>query len=327
MGSFSFDDMLVTTPGLLDSRPAFADPQDTSAGQYHEFGGFSPATSPVKDLGFKAAGAALSGDDLNRWAGLTEAPYPQLYNQKFNMAPTSIGKPYAITANAISQFGQVTPPKDESSPNDLDAPSELSAPLKTSGSVRRTGGFEAVNDTSILKEAGSTTHQRRKATSRKSNRKSSTASTNASESTDDKRSKFLERNRVAASKCRQKKKEWTENLEAKHREQQSLRRMLVEQRDSARQEVLMLKDMILTHSDCYHPAMESWLANSATRLGDASAHRMPMKSESMSPEGPSLDYEMDQDSPWSEGSLRGSDADMDMVESALMHNLGDGRAT
>ena len=76
---------------------------------------------------------------------------------------------------------------------------------------------------------------------------------------DVKRSKFLERNRVAASKCRQKKKEWTQNLENRARELQKNNtqiRMVVE---SCRQEILFLKGELLKHSQCECESIQTFI--------------------------------------------------------------------
>ncbi|KAL8720040.1 MAG: hypothetical protein Q9225_003033 [Loekoesia sp. 1 TL-2023] len=80
------------------------------------------------------------------------------------------------------------------------------------------------------------------------------------------RSKFLERNRIAASKCRQKKKEWTQNLENRARElqkeNQSLRMML----DSLRDEMLFLKGEMLKHTTCGCEQIQCWVKSSAGSL-------------------------------------------------------------
>lgn len=79
---------------------------------------------------------------------------------------------------------------------------------------------------------------------------------------DSRRSKFLERNRVAASKCREKKKLWTQNLEEKARnlqkENSSLRLML----DSLRDEMIFLKDEMLKHNNCGCERIEAFLKSS-----------------------------------------------------------------
>lgn len=85
------------------------------------------------------------------------------------------------------------------------------------------------------------------------------------------REKFLERNRVAASKCRQKKKEWTTSLEERARELQSQREMLVAYVSMLRNELLMLKCKCLQHSDCKCERLRDYLKNTVATLPPASA--------------------------------------------------------
>ncbi|MCJ1359568.1 MAG: hypothetical protein MMC33_009570 [Icmadophila ericetorum] len=67
---------------------------------------------------------------------------------------------------------------------------------------------------------------------------------------DEKRAKFLERNRVAASKCRQKKKDWMSNLEAHARELQKDKTQLALMASSLKEEVMWLKCEIFKHTGC-----------------------------------------------------------------------------
>ncbi|KAK9468324.1 Aft1 HRA domain-containing protein, partial [Lipomyces arxii] len=67
---------------------------------------------------------------------------------------------------------------------------------------------------------------------------------------EEKRKNFLERNRVAALKCRQRKKQWLNNLQAKveyyGNENEALNAQIV----SLREQVVNLKAMLLVHKDC-----------------------------------------------------------------------------
>lgn len=83
----------------------------------------------------------------------------------------------------------------------------------------------------------------------------------------EKRSKFLERNRVAASKCRQKKKEWASNLDEKARELQVNKESLSALVNSLKEEVLFLKGEMLKHSTCSCPQIKSYLQS---QIGDIS---------------------------------------------------------
>lgn len=92
---------------------------------------------------------------------------------------------------------------------------------------------------------------------------------NASNKPEDaKRSKFLERNRVAASKCRQKKKEWTQNLENRARELQKNNNQLRVVVESCRQEVLFLKGELLKHSQCDCESIQAFLKSGAESFVD-----------------------------------------------------------
>lgn len=65
-----------------------------------------------------------------------------------------------------------------------------------------------------------------------------------------KRSRFLERNRLAASKCRQKKKNWVENLEARARELLAFNNTLNLEVASLKHEVLQMKLEVARHRKC-----------------------------------------------------------------------------
>ena len=108
---------------------------------------------------------------------------------------------------------------------------------------------------------------------------------------DVKRSKFLERNRVAASKCRQKKKEWTASLESRVRDLQNCRTQLSVVVDSLKEEVLFLKGELLQHTNCGCTRIREYLSqevNSMTSPHDtfvAKRLESPIVSRPSSPSG------------------------------------------
>ncbi|KAJ3095477.1 hypothetical protein HDU97_006899 [Phlyctochytrium planicorne] len=67
---------------------------------------------------------------------------------------------------------------------------------------------------------------------------------------EEKRKKFLERNRVAASKCRQKKKLWMQELEQKSTELSERNKELIATVGQLKEEVLLLKNQLLLHRKC-----------------------------------------------------------------------------
>ncbi|KAL9030162.1 MAG: hypothetical protein Q9196_001691 [Gyalolechia fulgens] len=67
---------------------------------------------------------------------------------------------------------------------------------------------------------------------------------------EEKRKNFLERNRVAALKCRQRKKQWLANLQAKVEIFSSENDTLSAQVNQLRDEIVQLKQILLQHKDC-----------------------------------------------------------------------------
>ncbi|KAI1177709.1 Aft1 HRA domain-containing protein [Nemania sp. FL0916] len=67
---------------------------------------------------------------------------------------------------------------------------------------------------------------------------------------EEKRKNFLERNRVAALKCRQRKKQWLANLQNKVEVFSSENDALTAQISALREEVVNLKTLLLAHKDC-----------------------------------------------------------------------------
>ncbi|GAW18569.1 hypothetical protein EKO27_g4795 [Xylaria grammica] len=67
---------------------------------------------------------------------------------------------------------------------------------------------------------------------------------------EEKRKNFLERNRVAALKCRQRKKQWLANLQNKVEMFSSENDALTSQISALREEVVNLKTLLLAHKDC-----------------------------------------------------------------------------
>jgi len=67
---------------------------------------------------------------------------------------------------------------------------------------------------------------------------------------EEKRKNFLERNRVAALKCRQRKKQWLQNLQNKVEMYGNENENLLGQLSQLREEVVNLKTLLLAHKDC-----------------------------------------------------------------------------
>jgi hypothetical protein len=80
------------------------------------------------------------------------------------------------------------------------------------------------------------------------------------------RQTHLEKNRVAAHKCRQRKKEYINGLEGRAREFSAKNKMLKENVAHLREEVLGLKNEVLRHAGCGFWAVDEYLARCAGDL-------------------------------------------------------------
>ncbi|ORX92304.1 hypothetical protein K493DRAFT_408895 [Basidiobolus meristosporus CBS 931.73] len=98
----------------------------------------------------------------------------------------------------------------------------------------------------------------RKEPSSGSKRKGSTHS----EKDEEKRKRFLERNRVAASKCRQKKKVWVKELEHKSDEITARNKQLQHIVGQLKEELLQLKSQLLGHRNCNCNVIQQYVQTS-----------------------------------------------------------------
>ncbi|KAI1390995.1 uncharacterized protein F4822DRAFT_426848 [Hypoxylon trugodes] len=81
-----------------------------------------------------------------------------------------------------------------------------------------------------------------------------------------KRHRFLERNRVAATKCRQKKKEWVSDLEEARFGLESQNNHLQMEYTSLRDEITHIKSQLMEHASCNDPNIDKWIENEAKKF-------------------------------------------------------------
>lgn len=147
--------------------------------------------------------------------------------------------------------GQVTPPTDESrSPEDKD----ISNKSKSSTLRSRSANKKRKSESQEIKQDRDSW----------SSNDEEGSSDQKGGPQDHKRKKFLERNRLAASKCRQKKKEWANNLEEQARYQAQENKLLRASVAQLRDECLYLKNFLLsTHSGCSCVGVKNYLMKEA----------------------------------------------------------------
>ncbi|GKZ97878.1 hypothetical protein AnigIFM59636_001696 [Aspergillus niger] len=114
-----------------------------------------------------------------------------------------------------------------------------------------------------------------------------------------KRERFLERNRVAANKCRKKKKERAKQLERRCETVSQEKMLLESQVDHLRGEILSLKNELLRHSHCGDARIKCHLAKMVKQLSKKTGTTTPSpeeKKESLPPtDNPKQEQEMTMD--------------------------------
>ncbi|KAI9716969.1 MAG: hypothetical protein M1828_007483 [Chrysothrix sp. TS-e1954] len=94
---------------------------------------------------------------------------------------------------------------------------------------------------------------------------------------EEKRKNFLERNRVAALKCRQRKKQWLANLQTKVEIFTSENDALSAQCTQLREEIMNLKTLLLAHKDCPVSHQQGIAGNTMAQvIGDFNPHAYGM---------------------------------------------------
>ncbi|KAH9901835.1 hypothetical protein F4778DRAFT_127529 [Xylariomycetidae sp. FL2044] len=81
-----------------------------------------------------------------------------------------------------------------------------------------------------------------------------------------KRNKFLERNRVAATKCRQKKKEWVSDLEETKFGLESQNNHLQMEYNNLMNEVGQIRSQLMGHAHCGDANINKWIENEAKKF-------------------------------------------------------------
>lgn len=140
------------------------------------------------------------------------------------------------TANSVVRHGQVTPPRSNSE-------SSAGKPMDQKPQRQRRAARSTTKDESQTQSQSSTSGRKRRNT-----RKNSTA-TNSSPEEDEKRKQSLEKNRLAAAKCRVNKKEKTEQLQRDSHDKACQNAFLNEQVMRMKEEIQQMNALLLQHAN------------------------------------------------------------------------------
>ena len=149
-----------------------------------------------------------------------------------------------ISATAIRRFGQVTPPRTNSASSIQTPTHEGSVSPRTSTNSGKRKSAKLIQDSAA---PAPTASGRKRKNSRKS---AANADSTTSNGEDSKRKASLEKNRLAAAKCRVNKKEKTELLQRDSHDKAVHNAYLKEQVMRMKEEVQQLNALLLAHASC-----------------------------------------------------------------------------
>ena len=136
-------------------------------------------------------------------------------------------------------------------------PEARSSSKNSSSGSSSTGKKSSTSSKSSVDSSGSS--------SKKSKQKAKSAKELAAEE-ELKRNKFLERNRMAASKCRQKKKEYVSDLEDQKEGLEVYHANLQREYQGLLGEVSLMKNQLMQHATCNDPKIDQWIDNEARKF-------------------------------------------------------------
>jgi hypothetical protein len=177
------------------------------------------------------------------WPGIQSDPQRVSLQRHFDEPAMHKKTPYA--ASALSRHGQITPPRSNSATSSASMRASVEQePLPSRR--KRTTKVDVKSEDSPKTETSATPRKR------KTSRKSTGAPQAATNPEDDKRKMSLEKNRLAAAKCRVNKKERTDQLQRDSHDKAVENNFLKQTILQMKEEVQQLQTILLSHSSSDH---------------------------------------------------------------------------
>ncbi|KAJ1643631.1 hypothetical protein LPJ64_004605 [Coemansia asiatica] len=191
----------------------------------------------------------------------------------------SLGEPQPHNIVASSAFGKmpyVAPTNDRQQRNTV----------RSGGVHKRTSSAQQAAESSSRKSSSTpgNKHRRSRSKTKSDDEENAGSDGDGHDGSDDgadngegtsaeqlRRRRFLERNRIAASKCRQKKKIWIQELERRAEDVTMQNRSLHIAVAQLKEEVMILKNQLLAHRNCGCTAIQQYLHTEAAATGDSAA--------------------------------------------------------
>ncbi|KAL6248377.1 hypothetical protein RBB50_004632 [Rhinocladiella similis] len=177
---------------------------------------------------------------------------PSVDDSPLNFAPFEVdgfvksGLPSSSTA--VSRYGQMTPPRSSSaaSSDSVKLEEKLSAKSTTPEPRRKRASKAQLKEDESAPASATATSGRK----RKSSKKSAASADKGGSPEEQKRRQSLEKNRVAAAKCRMNKKEKTDQLQRDSHEKAVQNAYLKDQVMRMKDEIQQMNALLLAHANC-----------------------------------------------------------------------------
>lgn len=192
---------------------------------------------------------------------------------------SSLGRSPIMSFQDISYGDEVCDPSLLANKGAVPTRSKVSEPL-TPASLEARGSIStksssnsipSIQDTHTMPSARKFSHEGSEPPKKRARQKQSKSVKHESEDEEEdesteKRKKFLEKNRIAASKCREKKKKWVHELEYSKSQLERHNMDLRFEHRGLIEELNQTKSMLMSHADCNDPNITEWLNNQARRI-------------------------------------------------------------
>jgi hypothetical protein len=188
----------------------------------------------------------------------------------FDMSPVSSTLNYRVSPNGLEDSQRVIANNDSKSGM---GPAPGGTPASTPRTRSSTGGSTKQRQTYTESQAQTHTQRRKQqlllpAAAAKSEKSAKPSKPGTSKSSCNgrkakPRTGSLERNRIAASKCRQKKKEWLSDFEANKSRLEMQYKVLKGEYSELLDEITRLKNFLVIHAGCNDPYIDGWIKTEA----------------------------------------------------------------
>jgi hypothetical protein len=250
--TMSVADTSSTTPSISDLDAynfrefQFPSASNFSADQDDEFG-FDPPAKPVGDFTVYSPPDDFSSQwpDFDREDDLKPSTEMPINLDAFEMEKYTTST-LPNTKTAASRFGQMTPPRSSSAASTVSKEDKLS-PKSVPADAKKRRKSQLKDEEAASTSTGKTTTSGRK---RKSSRKASAADEPETAPGDQKRKQSLEKNRLAAAKCRVNKKEKTERLQRDSHDKAVENAYLKDQIMRMKDEIQQMNAILVAHANC-----------------------------------------------------------------------------